>query len=514
MLVQGKGILSRIGRPAASAVLAVLAASAPAGERAPASAGERAPAAGSVTRVADFESGIGRGVRTHNAQAELVRGVAAGGVCSLRVRVTDRAAARRHVRIPLPAGVDMSLHDRLICHLRVTERGGAVWLRFCAVDAANWIAFQRRFEVAPGDEWVKLSLPLHLWRWGDLHPGDWSEVRSLVLQIESPVAAVEVDEVGLVVGNRGRKSALPTPQWYQQIAFAGRNSRSLERAGFMVATDAVHELAERDLAGIITRMEKIDKWVRRVFGAAVRPTLPGQAIVLIIFRREREYRAFFRRLGEAWRVDIPKPKPGGYTVQDISASTYDKKHGAGRPVYFHESVHGVVTRRLRLLTGVPAHSWFHEGLANYLQLCVYPKSFDRRVYVKSFAGPVGDGGGLSASEIPGGVSASEIPGGALFQPLATVMSRPARPDNYAQLASLVAYMAERRPALLGRIAAGLRAGTGMKAILRAADTDFGRLQAAWLAWGRERFAPDAQPPNGAGTHFTMPREWRPEAELQ
>ena len=472
---------------AAGAVVALLALAA---------AGQDKPAGETVTKVADFEGGVPQGVRTHNIRVESVRSDAAAGVGSLLVRTADRTPGRRHVRIPLPPGVDVARHDRLICHIRVAERGGPVRLRWCAVDDENWIAFQRRFDVTPGEEWARVVLPLHLWRWGNLRAGDWSEVRSLVLQIESPVAAVELDEVGLVVGRRGRNSALPATQWYGKLAFGGRNSRSLERAGFLVATDAVHELAEQDLGEIIARMEKADRWVRRVLGGAVRPALAGQPVVLLIFRREREYRAFFQQLGREWRVSIPEPQTAGFTVQDISASTYEAKSGANRPVYFHELVHGVVARRLRLLTGVGAHSWFQEGLANYLQLCVYPKSLGRTVYVENFARPVAaDGEGL-------------------FRPLETILTRRARSENYAQLASLVAYMAEENPALLRAVAIGLRKGASMKAILRAADTDFAALQKDWLAWGRKRFARDAAPPAGGETHFRTPREWRPEAELQ
>ncbi len=458
-----------------------------------AAAAEEQAAAGSVTTIASFEGALPSDMKAHNARVEYVRGVAAEGTGSLRITTPKAQEGRRHVRILLPRGVDLSGHDRLVSQLRARAPGAReVRLRWCAVDADNWIIFQRRFQITPGQEWIRLEQPLHLWRWGNLRVGDWSGVRSIVLQIESPVTSVEMDELGAIVGRRGAKSALPAGAWYQKIAFTGRNSRSLQRRDFFVATDATYEMTEQDLAAVIGRMEKIDAWVKRTFDKAVRPVLDGQPMAVLIFRRPREYQTFFRTLGEAWRVQIEPPDSAGYTVQDICASTYDHKHGVDRSHYFHELAHCVITRRLRLLTGVVSHSWLHEGMANYLELCVYPDSLDAGVYAKSFARPIArDGSGL-------------------FVPLADVLTRRVGLDDYAQLASVVAYLEAEKPSLLVQLVAGLREGKTTEAILKAAGTNFTALEAEWFAWGRKAYASGATRPVGWGRHFPVPKEWLPE----
>jgi hypothetical protein len=43
----------------------------------------------------------------------------------------------------------------------------------------------------------------------------------------------------------------------------------------------------------------------------------------------------------------------------------------------------------KITTGVTEHSWMHEGLANYLQLCVHPQSMPRRDCVRNFRAGVG-----------------------------------------------------------------------------------------------------------------------------
>jgi hypothetical protein len=453
-------------------------------------AADEKPVPDSVTKIASFEGKLPEGLKTHNARAEHIRGVAAEGTGSLRITTPEVQQGRRHVRILLPRGVDLSGCDRLVCQLRARAPGAReVRLRWSAIDADDWIIFQRRFEITPGQEWIRLEQPLHLWRWGNLRVGDWSQVRSIVLQIESPVTSVEMDELGAMVGRRGRKSALPTTAWHQRIAFTGRNSRSLQRGDFFVATDATYEMTEQDLAVVIGRMEKIDAWVKRTFGKAVHPVLDGQPMAVLIFRRSREYQTFFRTLGEAWRVHIEAPDSQGYTVQDICASTYDHKRGTDRPVHFHELVHCVVTRRLRLLTSAAGHSWLHEGMGNYLQLCMYPDSLDVSVYAKNFAAPIPrDGSGL-------------------FVPLADVLTRRAGLDDYAQLASVVGYLASKKPALLVQFSVGLREGKTTEAILKAAETSFTLLEAEWFAWGKKTYAAGAKRPRGWGRHFPVPKEW-------
>lgn len=189
-------------------------------------------------------------------------------------------------------------------------------------------------------------------------------------------------------------------------------------------------------------------------------------------------------MGSQWGARILPPQSGGYTVQDIATTTFDPKLGNDRPVWLHESAHAIVGRDLRLAPGTIAHSWLQEGLANYIQLCVYPNSLDNGAYPRLFAAGVQD-----------------LPQ-ALFRPLKSVLSERVTTQQYAQLASLTAYLIEAHPDWLPKIASGLADATPVDKVFTALGTDLDALQTSWLAWGRKRFA---QPRTDG--HFDRPVEW-------
>lgn len=424
--------------------------------------------------------------QARRAEVEIVSDPApfGGGGC---LAVTPRPGKEARVVLDVPEGVNMSHQSALTFHLRLREGVEGARLRWSAVDGESRVIFQRRVLPETSGEWDRIHLPLLLWRWGNDFVGDWSEVRKLVLQVEFDTGTFCLDE--LRIEPAPRRSGVPGPEWYLADLAFGRGSRQvLVTDGVMVATDAA-ELSEDDLRDIADRLIRIRMWVRRVFGDACRPIRPGRPTALLIFSREADYRGFFESLGERWLATIRPPDSDGYTVQDISGSTYSEEHGADRPVWFHEGVHCMVTRELRLLTSVPEHSWLHEGLANYLQLCVYPESMDRRHYVRSFRAGVGEE--------------------TLFRPLSDVMTERASSGRYAQVAGLVAFLLEDHPDWVRALATGLAEGTPVEDILEQCGTDFDELQREWLAWGREHFSPDAEPPAGPGTHFALPREFAP-----
>jgi hypothetical protein len=147
----------------------------------------------------------------------------------------------------------------------------------------------------------------------------------------------------------------------------------------------------------------------------------------------------------------------------------------------------VVAYDLRLITGNAPHTWLQEGLANYLQVCVYPKSIERGFYQGAFSRPLGhDEGGA-------------------FERLSALLPRRAEPRDYAQLASLVAYLIEQKPQLLPALARGLAEGKTVEQVLHQSGSSLERLEADWMQWGKERFAAGGAP---SDRPFELPAEFR------
>ena len=440
--------------------------------------------------VADFEGQPVKDISGGNARLTRMQGdgLAAVGEACLRMRMI-RAPGRMYVQLALPAGVDVPACRCLSACLRAAPAEAPAVLRWYALDAAGRAIFQRRFTLDSAGLWQRFDWPLALWRWGNDRTGRWAEAKAVALIVERHAAEVWIDHVCLHRGPHPAAACYTAP-WLLAVAFAERERRFAAADGLLVATDAADKLAEKDLRAILGRMERARDWVRRVFGKAVRPVDAAPPVSLLIFRDQKGYLDFYRRLGTAWRAEIAAPRGAGYTIQDIAGSTWSGEYGADRPVYLHESAQAILARFVRLRAGVQAHSWLQEGVANYLQLCLYPRSLDRSAYVKNFA----DGAAPDGSTF--------------FKPLKTLLAGHARMSSYAQLASLVAFLAEKRPDWLGQIAAGLADGMPIDKVLAKCGTDFAGLQKEWLAWGRKAFAPDAAPPAGPGTHFSVPQEWR------
>jgi hypothetical protein len=452
-------------------------------------------AAAEGTRVEDFESGLREGIRSRAATFRLLRGGGDAAQEKACLEIRDQGGrGEASLTLPLPPGVNPAVHRALGLWFRSAPAPEGLRLRWLAQDTGGRTLFQRRFFYDGGDVWHRLSFPLSLWRWANDRVGDWSEVKAFTLVVETEEwQALRLDDVRLAPGRHGPRSALPDTSWLRGIAFGGEPCTTLSEGGFFLGTDA-EGLSGEGLRLILGRIRKVPAWVDRVFGEAVRPVGGDKPVALLIFEKRRAYSAFFRRLGAAWRVNIKPPRSGGYTVHDIATSYFLARKGIDRPVYFHEAVHAVVARRLRLIPGSVGHSWLQEGIANYLQLCLFPSSLDRRTFVKNFSHPV------------------DPEGKGFFKPLRTLLTERISTQHYAQLASLTAFLVERQPKRLGKIARGLADGLNGEKALTAAGTDAGTLQKEWFAWGRIRFDEGASPPDGPGTHFAVPAEWKKEKE--
>ena len=453
-----------------------------------------APAAPTTSRpatpavIADFETAVPDGTQSGNVEVKIVvdTGAAASGAGCLQIRLL-KGSEDAYVIFPLPAHTNVDPGSKLVAWMRRTDAGKPIRMHWFALDGDNWVIFQRLFQFDPGAaEWVRVEWPLWQWRWGNERTGEWTDVRAIALRVESETSEIWLDDIGLtgVANTDGFRE-----EFLKKAAFAGRKSRFVIEDGFLAATDAVEDVSLADLKDMIARMKQVRAWTKRVFGEAVRPTCDGPPTALLVFQKREDYVAFFKRLGQEWHVEIVPPRSGGYTVQDISACVYEPARGRKQPVAFHESVHSVLSRELRLLAGTPGHGWLHEGVANYLQLCLYPESLRAGEYADNFSHPIG--------------------AKTFFRPLEEVLSKPV-PRHYAQLASLTAFLVEEKPDWLKQIARGLADGKNLGDILKGLGTDVAGLEKLWFEWGQRTYGPLVSQPDRPHRHFPPPQEWAPE----
>ena len=440
---------------------------------------QAAPPAESV--IADFDRAEGRYTQVGSVQLNTVDSVDKGDK-HLRITPSDGGALSGRVLFMLPDERAAGRAGGVAARIRVVGEGGRATLRWLGVDAQNRIIFQRKLELEPSDEMRDVSLPWTHWRWGDSFGGSPSDIRRLGFRIdESPVTEIQVDNLRLT-GPPGQGGAETPKDWLLRVAFGGRDVRVAEADGVLVATDAPDQLNDADLARILSRLRAIRAALRPLFGDAVQPVEGLAPPSLLIFRGQGAFIRFFEVMGKEWNVRIvPLPLPG-MTIQNIGAAVFDPKQGADRPVFLHESVHVVLANDVRLNCNTEHHSWLQEGMAGYLQLCAYPESVAPRRLAEAFSKPVD-------------------PDAPHFKPLEELLRRRVNPPEYAQLASLIAYLVTEKPQWLPTIAVELTDGRTAEQAFRKCGTTLPQLEEAWMKWGKAHFA---KPPADDGTVLPAP----------
>lgn len=421
--------------------------------------------------LADFET-LPEALQFTNATVA-VTGDAAAGRGALRITPDD---PKRMSSVWLPVnGIDPAKAGGMSLHLRAAGPQSPIRVRLVARDAQQRRLFQRAIRIDKNDAWQAFEYPFTHWRWARFI-GCWADVREIGLVIETDAESVCIDDL------RFTDPAPAGADWVRRIAFEGRDSRSVEADGLLIATDAVDDLTAADLARTLAHVQKARALLRRIARDAARPIDTATPASLLIFSDADAMAAFWQSLGGVWLVEIEPPSAAGYTVQDLATSTFDAKVGPDRPVYLHEAVHALIGHDLRLVTNQDTHWPLHEAMANYVQLCVYPESLDPGTFAAHFKRGVVENG--------------------YFQPLKNVLTRRGTGRNYAQLASIAAYLVEQQPDLLPLLIKTVADGGTVEDALKQHNSDFDKLQADWLTWGRERFK---QP---RADHFPTPPEWK------
>jgi len=424
-------------------------------------------------------------VRTNRADVTSgpLSGDAANGTGSLRIEPQTQTQIS-HVRFLLPRDVELCRYESLTFALKVKAGAEPVALRWSAVDDESRVIYQQRFDQSRSGEWVTFDLPLPNFRWGNAFVGDWCDVRSLALSIESALEVIWLDDLSLQPGpsKRGRLSASPDEQWYRQLGFDADAHLWLSQGGVALGVGAA--VPQSALESALPVLSAASTWIDRVFSGSVDPVAEGAPVVLFNFRDAAQADQFRQRLSEVWRVQLGGMSGSGITFQDIALATYSADLGLGRPVNLHEVVHALVARRLRVVLGLPDNKWFHEGVATYVQLAIYPDSLPARTFDQAFARPLGQD----------------------FLPLAAFFEADITFARYAQASSLIGYLLEQDVALLRQIVKGLIDRKTPAAILDDAGRSVAELQDAWQSWGRQKYSPNRS--LDAYVHFPKPQEWR------
>ncbi|MFH0887800.1 MAG: hypothetical protein V1871_01155 [Planctomycetota bacterium] len=452
--------------------------------------------------LADFEKSLPEGFKAVNVEAglECSQEESVIGRRFLKVFVPLERKSVSQLSFKLSKTVDLSDYYSLALSVLATPKSEAWKFRWYAVDEKGKQLFQRVFTLDKDSIWTSLDFPLYLWRWDNNYAGDWAEVTTFVLNIEKGESELYIDDIKLT-------RATHNMSWLASFAFPAGKNRILLEDGFLLATDAFEELSDDDLKTLLEKVRPIRAWIHSIFKKASRPFGGDSPVSLLIFRNTDDFQEFYKKLGLAWGVNINPPKAGGYTVQDIAASTYNEKLGINRPVYFHELVHALVARELRILPGNPRYNWLQEGIANYLQVCLYPESLRQESFINNFSKPI------------------SRDGKSFFKPLEHLLTKPISMDNYAQLASFVLFLVERHPDYLDHIGLNLADGKEISQVLSDLGTSFDKLEEEYIFWGKQTFVPDSEHPlnadpseqagrmeggqaAGKDTAFTIPEQWQ------
>lgn len=402
-------------------------------------------------------------------------------------------------RLPLPADLDLSRVHALDATTSVVSADAEpVRLRWLFLDDAGRPVRQHGWSRPPGGPSTS-TLPLSRFRWANDRVGRFDEARTLALHIESPaVRRLAIDTLRLLPVGAGGSGPYLSAAELTRLAFT-EPPVTAEAPGVLVALEVAPNVSPDAARQVLDDTLRVRSVLRRLLGPALRPLDDDELTAVLLFRTDASRAAFFERLGVHFGVSVVPPRTAGYTVQTFATAIWDPRQGPRRPVILHEAVHAALAHETRLLPGLPAHAYLHEGIASYLQLCVYPHAIDPRFYPAEFRIALERGLGTGR-----------------FLPLRQLIGQPADAPRYPQLAALIAALLDRRPdalhALIRLAADGVNALDPPPYPDPLARPDpalppLDALEADFLDWGRTHFLPDTAPPADtapAATHAFPP----------
>jgi len=278
---------------------------------------------------------------------------------------------------------------------------------------------------------------------------------------------VTIDDIALVPGKRAEASAEPTVADRMQIAFPDGDGRTHKNERFLLLTNA--KGFDAAAAGeLLARCDEGLSVLRDVYG--VDGTL-GSRAPLIVFETREQFSAYIKRLGTHFGIGITPPRAAGLAALDVAASSWSAEHGWDRPTFVHEATHAAI----RQLLGVTSSgNWLQEGLANAVQLRLYPGSAATVDFV--------------------GLFEARAEGKGLFVPFAELFAKSGAPSKrYTQYISIMDFLADQHTTSLPAIWKAVRGLRGRvhkvaaDAIAVAVGTDLATLEADWAAWGAEYY---------------------------
>ncbi len=336
-------------------------------------------------------------------------------------------------------------------------------MRIRAKSGRGRAAMLCRVRIEPGP-WREIDLPLAAWREDTYDQvGDFAHVESIEIQLDDGKGALEIDDFRLWPGDRGERSCRPTEQDWLALVFPDGGGKAYESEHYLLLTNAPRG-GKSKARKLLARLEQAFAMLTDRFSVPPETWDPSP---VFYFATKEEYRAFFVRLGEHYRVGISAPTAAGYSCLGVGASYYDRKYGWDRPAFTHEAVHAAVHRRLGLASN---GSWVQEALASAVQVGLYPTAVDR---------------GKLKSDLADFVAGKD----GRFVPLGEVLLAPrASLRSYTQLCGFLEFLRDKHPDALPEIWVAIRESTepirtsAADAVLETLDLDMPDLNDGFLKW--------------------------------
>ena len=212
----------------------------------------------------------------------------------------------------------------------------------------------RKFVVDDGG-WQIVTLPMQHFRYSTGSSLDWTEVSRMGVVFRER-CNVKLDGFELVA-SEDESNPYFMPKEVGAFAF-GEKLKTTTNERFAIMTDDDRVDRKRTL-------EQCDRLYEMVFRDFPQLEKPKRRIPILVFSTEKDYRAFWPRLGSLYVAAVPPVKSTGYSLLGIAGTFYSDEFGDVRPVLIHEACHALLAPSIGLAN---SSEWLHEGLANYYQL--------------------------------------------------------------------------------------------------------------------------------------------------